>query len=399
MNVFFKQTKTGFEWLKTSDEAIKSEYFQGSADEFAQFFEKEPAINNTVMIASGLETILRFFSFSAKEKRHIEKAVPFMLEEDVITDIDDLHLVTHKVSDSQLGVLGIEKNKVAEALEGLQEKGITPNYYLPSIQMLPESEADWLLVYSEGEYLIKTADKRLAIDADGLSICVHALTDGFSELPASIDVIVFNDDDEEQVSKDLPEAIRSVAGIKKMDYGQFLQTEFKQAIKWNLLTGAFNVSADWMERLKPWRWVLAGLALVYCVDYGLTSLQAHEYQKQSKVIRQQTDALFRQVVPRGVIQDHKRQLNKLLKNVNDSDQTGFSQMVGKVEPIFKANVLSMNSIQYDRNKGDLRLDCVVADFATLEKMMESLKAIKLKPEIQNSTQQDDKLRVRLKIES
>lgn len=399
MNVFFKQTKTGFEWLKTSEEAIKSEYFKGSVDDFAAFFEKETAVNNTVMVASGLETILRFFSFSAKEKRHIEKAVPFMLEEDVITDIDDLHLVTHKVSDSQLGVLGIEKSRMEASIDALVEKGITPNYYLPSIQMLPESEADWLIVHSEGEYLIKTNDKRLAIDSEGLAVCIYALTDGFSEIPTSIDVIVFSNADEVLVSKEMPEALKPAVNLKKMDYGQFLQSEFKQATKWNLLTGTFNLSADWMERLKPWRWVLAGLALVYCVDYGLTSMQAHEFQKQSKVIKQQTDALFRQVVPKGAIVDHKRQLNKLLKNVNDSDQTGFSQMVGKVEPIFKANVLDMNSIQYDRNKGELRLDCVVADFATLEKMMESLKAIKLKPEIQNSTQQEDKLRVRLKVES
>jgi general secretion pathway protein L len=399
MNVFFKQTKTGFEWLKTSEEAIKSEYFEGSVDDFAAFYEKESAVSNTVMVASGLETILRFFSFSAKEKRHIEKAVPFMLEEDVITDIDDLHLVTHKVSDNQLGVLGIEKSRMEASIDALVEKGITPNYYLPSIQMLPESEADWLIVYSEGEYLIKTNDKRLAIDSEGLAVCIHALTDGFSEIPTSIDVIVFADADETQVSKEMPEALKPAVNLKKTDYGQFLQSEFKQATQWNLLTGTFNLSADWMERLKPWRWVLAGLALVYCVDYGLTSMQAHEYQKQTKVIKQQTDALFRQVVPRGAIVDHKRQLNKLLKNVNDSDQTGFSQMVGKVEPIFKANVLDMNSIQYDRNKGELRLDCVVADFATLEKMMESLKAIKLKPEIQNSTQQEDKLRVRLKVES
>ena len=397
MNVFFRQTADGVEWLKTSDEAITSEYFTGSMEDFARFYAAEETPAHWVMIQSALSTIYRQFSFTAKEKRHIQQAVPFMLEEDVATEIDQLHLVTHKVEDLTLGVVAVERQALQNSLAELKDNQVTPSHCLSSFHFIPQTEADWVMVCQNDESLLKTKDGLYAIDQNNLPQLLALLTEGFSTLPNSIELLTFSETDAQAVLSLLPEVIRNLIEVKQEDYGKHLQASLKQAKKWNLLTGQYATSENILERVKPWRWVIAGLACLYCFDIGLSWMQSNTYQSEYQDVRKNTTALFRQVVPRGVMVDPKRQLNQILKNSEEQGGVRFSMLVSQLVPTFAQYNTDINSMNYDKGKSELRLDMVVKDFTELEAIMDALKKAKLTPEIQNSSQQEDKLRVRLRI--
>ncbi len=399
MNVFFRRTTDGFEWLKTSDEAITAEYFSGTLDDMATFYADNPTLNQWVMVTSALSTIYRKFTFTAKEKKHIEQAVPFMLEEEVISDIDDLHVVTHKTDNLELGVVAVEKDQMAAAVKALRNKGIDPSYCVSTYHFLPLSTADWLIVYRDNEFVVRCGDELFAIDGDGLAVFIETMTENYSELPDSIDLATFSIKEEAQAVAFMPEVIKPLLNCRQEEYGKLLQENLKGAKKWNLLTGRYASSEGLVEKLKPWVWVILGLAVVYLIDLGLTAMQSQAYQNQYQTVKKQTNALFRQVVPRGVIVDPKRQLDRLVKNAAEKTNTGFSNLLSTVVPILKSPSIDINSMNFDKNKSEFRVDMVVNDFAMLENIMDQLKKSKLKPEIQNSSQQDDKLRVRLRIGS
>lgn len=395
MNVFVQQCGQQFSWLQISDEAIHAEYFEGGIEDLVQFFKQNELNRHWFFIPALIDVVTKRIQFTDKEKKHIVKAIPFMLEEDVITEIDQLQVLTHKHAPNQINVLAIEKQKLAQWHAVFSEHGINIPFCLPSCTFLPEYDAEWLILVKDNEVIIETPEQKLGADHALLADMLRLLTEDYAQLPQSIALL---DCSRKHRALDLlPNAVAHLISPIDIDYAQLLQDKLAYAKKWNFFKGQYNNQQSWLTALKPWRWVLLGLVALYVLNLGINIYKTARYETDYKVIRKETDQLFRQVIPRGAIVDHKRQLNNLLKTQDTSNQILLSSSIQQMVKALGSTEIDLNTFNFDQDRKELRLDFLIDDFASLEAFMSEIKAQGLTADLLNSAQQDEKLKVNLKV--
>ena len=403
MNVFIRQQNNAYQWFQTSDASADDEGVLGSIEELAAFYQQHAAIKHWVFIVPAIDVASRTIEFTEKEKKHIQKAVPFLLEESLLTEADDLHVVMNNAADKShvMDVVAIDEALLTRYLDAFTEAGIRITHCVSESLFLPESDAQWQIFYRNKEFIIHAETReRVAIDAEHLALSLELLSDGYSNMPASIELITATDAEYKDAIALMPLAVSPLIRHRKIGYASMLQQQFAHVAKlWNLLTGPFAVSKEWLSMVKPWRWVAVSLAAVFILNTVLTMTQLSQQKQRSVELRREMDATIRQVIPRGSIVDHRRQLERYLTSATagNSGEPFILQMDKVGQVLNKHAVQTLNSLNYDVSKSELRLDLLVKDYDVLQNIMAGIKAAGMEAEIQNSNAQGDQLRARLRI--
>ena len=131
MKVYIQQlinNEPSYRWFLGSDDALSYQEFTGGKAELADFVKSYQDIKRWILMIPGVDCLMKQLSFGEQERKHILKAIPYLLEETVLSDVDELHLVTGKAEKNHIDVIAIEEQKLADSLEELESIGITPQY-------------------------------------------------------------------------------------------------------------------------------------------------------------------------------------------------------------------------------------------------------------------------------
>ena len=403
MNIFIRQQDDVYQWFKAADSLQIAETQTGSLSELAQFYKDNSGIKNWVLVAPGLDVAYRTIEYSEKEKKHIIKAIPFMLEESLLSEADYLQVLMEpsKDKDNAMDVVSIDEKLLQTWLECFDAAGIRITHCIAESLFLPESDAQWQIFYRANVFLIRAqSGETVAIEAEHFALSLELLSDGYSHMPAQVDLITESEDDYQKAMALMPVPITPLVKPIILPYADMLQSQFNSVAKgWNFLSGKFAVAREWLALVKPWRWVVASLVAVFVLNITLIMTDLAQKKEHNAYLRTQMDATFRQVIPRGNIVDHRRQLERHLKTAAATGSGApFIQQLNKIGKVLnKHGVQSLNSLNYDLGKSELRLDLLVKDSDVVQAILADLKALALDAEIQNSNAQGDQLRTRLRI--
>lgn len=402
MNVFIRQSQANYQWFKTAENILHPEILKGSLDELAEYYQQNPQVKNWVLVAPAIETSSRTVTFSEKEKKHILKAIPFLLEESLLTEADDLHFVMNaSAQPNAMDVVAIDDGLLEHWLLQLREAGLTITHCIAESLFLPDSDSDWQIFYRADEFIIRAqSGECVGIDAKHFALSLALLSDGYSKMPASVELITENEADYAAAMALMPAAITPLISTTNVSYPLMVQQQFTTVAKvWNMMTGKFVQAHEWMALVKPWRWVLASFAAVFCLNLFLMMAEVSQLKQENSQLRQQMDNVFRQVVPRGNIVDHRKQLERELRAAtNGGSGEPFIRRMEKVGSVLEQHqVKTINALNYDAKKSEIRLDFITKDYDALQGIMADMKQTGLEAEIQNSNAQGDQLRTRLRI--
>jgi len=126
----------------------------GSVEQLASWLQQQQLPDagglHTVLLCSGDTVISRQLAFVAKEKKHLQRLLPFMLEPELATDLSYVHVASGepRVSEGsgQVDVVYTEKRPLQTAIQTLENLGLDVEsvYSLPS--MLPGASGQWSLL-------------------------------------------------------------------------------------------------------------------------------------------------------------------------------------------------------------------------------------------------------------
>lgn len=402
MNVFIRQQAGEFQWFKTTEVALHPEKMSGSLDELAQFYHANPDVKNWVLVAPAIDVSARTIEYSDKEKKHIVQAIPFLLEDSLLTEADDLHVVMDAAEKpNAMDVVAIDQLLLQQWVQRFSDAGIRLSHCIAESLFLPASDAQWQIFYRGKEFIIRAeSGESVAMDAEHFALSLDLLSDGYASLPNSVELITENDADFQQAMALMPSAVSPLVKNIQLGYADMLQQQFTSVAKvWNLLTGQFAVAQQWVAMIKPWRWVALSLLAVFCINMVLTYSELQQMKQHNAMLKQQMDSVFRQVVPRGNIVDHRKQLERHLKKATaGGGGQAFIQRMDKIGSVLAEHkIQSVNALNYDMEKSEIRLDFLVNDYDALQTIMTGFKNAGLVPEIQNSNAQGAQLRTRLRI--
>lgn len=399
MNVFIRRYKDNYHWFSTSDLHLVSSY-QGSLEELAAFYSVHPAVKSWVLVAPALDTASRVIAFTEKERKHIAKAIPFLLEDDLLTEAPDLHYVADKPAAMKIQVVALDKATLSAWLQELSSAGIHPTHCLPETQLLLEPTCEWQIYYRQQEYILRSSDGQCAaFEQENFPLSVELLTENYSKLPQSIELITDDETSLEQAWANIPEAIKPLIETKILPYAEMLEDRFPQQAKvWNLLKGQFAYTRQWLGALMPWRWLVLSLTVVLLLHVAMTFTEYRQLKAQHLRLRAEMETVFRQAIPKGQVVDHRKQLEHELETLQHGGGGNFMPKMQKIgEVLARHQIQTLNTLNYEQAKGEIRIDLLVDNYDKLQQVINDLKQAGLNTDIQNSNAQGEQLRARIRI--
>lgn len=391
-NMFARWSAEHESWLVSAEDSREWQ----SLDEWARSL---PDLTPVGFVLCGSNYVARWINLPGVQGRHLTKALPFALEESLIQDISEYHIVpagkqgkhTHRVYCTQ----GDWVARLQEACEHhhLQLRQLTPvTSLIPENSIVRDGDA-WLINlpglaeaevheahlgnYFEGLF---TEDEEFTCD----QLTIHDTNlDGARLLKTQIESGHPGHFSDIQLSaRDFP-AVRGEEGV-------------------NLLTGSFRAIEIKTDKPAAWWKPLAALAACWAI-FSITQMAMTNKQliAQESLVRGEAISLYKKYFPNERIRNLEKQIRGHLKGdatVSAAGAMSLIQTSAKVmqEPSLKT-AITWDSFKFNDRQNLLTVELTANSIALLQNYKTSLETAGLSVEIASATNENQKVKGRLKI--
>lgn len=358
----------------------------------------------TDLIAQARNSILliptQFVGFTqadipAKQARQIIKALPFVVEEQLASEVADNHFA----------LIGRQKNTahacfIDQKLMHELKEHYAADVILPDVMALPFKDGEWSILFSGQQVLVRTAQyEGFACHIDNLMLLLdHArVTEGQT-------AVIYCQE---------PEAI-SMLLAQIENHGFALRTELidspwsglnKTTQQWlnnNLLVDEFKTEKTRNNKsisvLRPVIGMLAAALLLFFISNVWQGLQ---YKQMANQVRVASEDYFKQLFPGERITSLDRQLRAKLAVNNGQGQANFIELLGltgatlNTDPGLKG--IQLTSVRFMDKRGELEIELSAQTIAQIDQLKQALLQQGLQVDINSATSEKETVKAILKV--
>jgi type II secretion system protein L len=346
-----------------------------------------------VFAAPGADIRLQEVEFSAAEKRHIAKSLPFMLEDEFASDLEEMHLASQALDKLRLAVASCEVSRILGWVDLLQD--LPPlGQWVPEPLLLPWQAGELILVIEEDSVIARggpctgfTVERELA----SAMIAAMARDDVTSLVAYGLD----QDRDIALVPQHLHDRLQWRSG----GFASALMLAEDSPQRLNLLQGQFGPSLPLKLWWRQWRWPAAAVAAAFAVQVAASYSDYSQLESENLRMRQQIEDSYRQVNPTGAVADHEKQLRRQLAQLKGGGEGGsFVSLMDRIGRVLQSHTgAQLTSVNFSSKLGDVRINLLAPDFSAVESIRTELGSAGLKVDLENSNAQGEQVRARFKI--
>ncbi len=343
----------------------------------------------------GEDVRLARLTVTAEEKKHVGKSLPFMLEEEVAADIDELHFASRALSGNDLAV-AITTRQAMEQWHGLLDAFPNINQWVPEPLMLPWQAGEWSLLLEDGRAVVRTGEAEgFCIEREMLPSLLEAARTPGDEPEA---IIIYGEEqaaDTELVPDDLRDRIQWRRGNF---YAALLLSDLNEA-PLNLLQGGYAPRLPLRRWWQQWRAVAAVFAVAFGLHLVATYVDYLGLKRENLALRAAVEESYRKAFPRGAVVDAEKQLQRQLDALRGSGQTGgFVSLMSRVGAAIEGNPgTRIASINYSDRADEMRMNIVAQDYEAVEQVRAAINGAGLQAVMESSSAQGDGVRARLRV--
>ena len=326
---------------------------------------------------------------SADERKHLASSLPYMMEEQVADDVDDLHFVSAPVSEESFLVAFTRKVQMAtwiDALPGSDELKL----FSPEALCLPIQGGECCIVINGDEAILRWSESQGArVDLSLLSVIIDSLPD----MPSSL---VIYGTDREAVVAHLSDEQASLVDWRQGGWGALLMLSNASA-PINLRQGPFAPRLPIGKWWSIWKTVAIAAGLAMTLQFVADLSQYQTLKSRNLELRSAIQDSYRKANPRGAVVDVEKQLNRQLSEFAGGDGVAaFTPRLVDVVTATLAHDGRVTSVNY--SAGQLRLNLTADNFAAVERIRQELEQSGLKATLETSNARGDEVRARLRVE-
>ena len=314
-----------------------------------------------VLVPSSAITLTQV-SLPEKGQRQALKALPFMLEETIADDVEDMHFVVGPRNDGELSIAAVAHEQMQTWLGWMHDANLKVKRVVPDCLALPLAQCHWAAMKFGNDYLLRTGEGQgQSIPEAWLNVALPLLVK--QDKADAITVANYTDMTLEGTELqpqplDLPMLVLA-KGI--------LQAPM------NLLSGAYTPKREYSKHILQWKnaAIVVGIALILAlVNKGLT---IHQVNAQTAALKLESEAVYKRVVPgNSRIVNLRSQLDSQLRSLQGQGSgTEFFVMLSKLKDAFKqVPELKPNSLRFEGGRNELRMQVTAKNYAQIEKFKE-----------------------------
>ena len=402
----------------------------------------------TIVLVPGNKVRLSQVNIPSKQTRQIQQALPFMLEDVVVDDIDNNFIaVGPRDSSGELAVAIVNHEQLALWLKQLSDAQLKADVMLADTLLVPRDgdkvtlltgeHLSWLLMSPyQGLRFSNTLMPTIlgSLDAEELDRGIMLLSAGGNAADAQLGICAeqlkamckaepesSGADDEGLLGHSLPadmavmEDLQNDAGnVSHKAYltplHAFAEEIFKNNSslnKFSLLQGLYKPKGPGLSIGFNWKPLAVAASVLFVLNLGLDVLSASKLRKEAEMYDQQAEALYRSFFPNDKrIVDVKSQTLAHLRRAGSADggDVGLLALLhptGKTFQQFNKNQkqtpLVITRIAFEERLNELRLDIHAKKFDQLDQLKVGLEKQGLRVEIGSAVSQGDGIQGRMMI--
>jgi len=365
------QVENRIHWLiKTNgQEEIIASGELPNAHELGQLTEKSAA-REVVVFVPASDIAIKRLKVPGSSQRAIRLAAPYMLEEELAQDVEQLFFAFSEIKQDEQGnncfLAALERQQLTLWLAWLADADIFCKLIIPDALALPFDNQNRSAVMLGEQVLIKLSEWQvMSFEANAWPIITKYFTDieqnehaimaysSLPQVPAELKV--------EYLPEELPLAILAN----------------NHSRKFNLLQGEFQVKEKRSATNTNWLWV-AGIACVALVlNFSLKGAELYRLSHQQSVIEEEIISNYKVAFPetkRVKVSTVRSQLRQKLAEVGNSDQSaGFLPLLVKLEPaLASVPEIKPQTLKFDGKRQEVRMQTIAKNYQYFEKLKVAL---------------------------
>ena len=328
-------------------------------------------------------------SVSPEERKHLAKSLPFMMEEQVAEDVEELHFVSSALDEEHHVVAFTRRDSMNAWVEQLGSND-SLKIFAPEALCLPLEADECCAVVDGDEVVLRWGNAHGArVDLAMLSM----ILDSMSETPSSL---VIYGTDREQVVSQLSDEQAALVDWRQGDWGAVLLLT-KSAPQVNLRQGVFAPPLPLAKWWGVWKTVAIAASVALSLQLISDISQFQKLKAQNIELRSAIQDSYRKANPRGAVVDVEKQLDRQIAEfTGEEGVAAFTPRLVDVVTATTAENGRVTSINY--TAGQLRLNLTAQDFASVEQIRQALERAGLKATLETSSARGDEVRARLRVE-
>lgn len=355
-----------------------------------------------ILLVPGAEVLLTTAAVPGGGNRQkIAGAVPYALEEQLASDVDNLHFALgERRDDGRISAAVVVKTQLDAWLERLRQAGIEPDAIAPDILALPWASGTWTVLMDGDRALVRPARQAgFVADGDNLDTLLRlALNEAGEARPERIRIIHQGDNAPFEPPYDLDVTVDTETVDEPVL--AILSHGYDEPGAINLLQGAYSRREQLGRLWRPWRPVAALAAVLLLIQGGMTVADYMRLNSERQALAKQIEQVYLQTFPdaRKVV-NARVQMEERLKELRGggADEAGFMGLLADIGPDLKETPsVEVQRISYNEGKIDLAL--LIADLQSLDKLKQRLTTQRgLNVDIQSAASRDGRVEALLQI--
>jgi len=350
--------------------------------------------HRVVFAAPGADVRLTDLPVAREERRHLDNSLPFMLEESLTDELEDLHFARLPIAADRFAVAVTAHECMSvwrKALGDCWDK--VP--WVPEPLLLPWNEDTWTLVFDGDDVVLRSGAAAGARIERGL---LEPLVDGLLAAETPKQIVLYGQDEEQDLAT-LPEVVRPLCSWRRGGLSAALLVADSDQPLLDLRQGSYAPQLPYVRWWRQGRSLAALLLIALLIHLlsGWTDLM--QLERDNLALRTEIQAVYREVNPRGQVPDAERQLRRQVATLRGGD--GGASFTGLLAPLGQAvaavDGVILASLNYSQRNGELRLNLLAPDFAAVETLRQQLVDGGLRASLESSSRSGDRVRARLRI--
>ena len=347
-------------WLvysRTEDEIIASGELP-NAEALSSLTERAGQ-RSVIALAPSSEILLKWVELPPKAGRKIISAIPFMLEDELATDISQQFFAIGPKRGDEQAVAVVSHEKMELWQSWLSEAGLFCDTIIPDVLAVPVTENGWS-VLTLGEQLLVRQDTFKGVQGEAtwlLPTLVHFTAQQESPITitnyAGIDLSSLPNIEEAQAPLELP-----------------MQVLAKEAMQsgFNLCQGDYKVKRKQSGVLNQWRVAAVLAVLALCTSLIDKGFSLYQLKAQNQALSSEINTAVKAGFPN--IGTYRNVRLKLQSELAKLEQGGGSAsmliMLDQLAPAFSATDVKPQTLRFDATRTEIRIQAQGKNFEALE---------------------------------
>ncbi len=329
------------------------------------------------------------------ERKHIAQSLPFLLEEQVASDIEQLHFAFTPLDRDHIAVAICALRDMERWQAQLADfPGV--HQWLPEPLLLPWREGEWCVVREGDAVTLRLgAAEGLGAETAMLPLLLEA---ALAERDAPAGLVFYGADQEADLAL-LPATLRERAQWRRGGFAAALMLGGSGQVSLNLLQGVFSPRLPLGRWWREWRAVAAVFGIAFALQLVATGADYLALKRDNEALRAAITDSYRRAYPQGAVVDPEKQLQRQLAALRGSGETsGFTHLMEQVgAAVAGSGDTAVTTINYNDKSGEMRLSILAADFDTVEQIRADINRAGLKAVMESSSAQGGRVSARLRV--